>query len=95
MRLTIICAAIVIAGSTATVAHEKKMVVRTEVTSACPDLSGTVKKKRGTDLDCRSTGTVSSAVPKDKSEPRLGYERLVPDHINLLAHNRLRRRAPA
>ncbi|MER8974076.1 MULTISPECIES: hypothetical protein [unclassified Mesorhizobium] len=83
MRLTIICAAIVIAGSTATVAHEKKMVVRTEVTSACPDLSGTVKKKRGTELDCRLTGTVSSTVAKDKSEPRLGYETVSPGIISI------------
>ncbi|TIS96493.1 hypothetical protein [Mesorhizobium sp.] len=87
MRLTIICVAIVIAGSTAAVAHEKKVVVGKTVTSACCYLSGTTKKKRGTELDCRSTGTVSGASPKDdsedESEPRLGFEMVNPGIISI------------
>ncbi|MER8966165.1 hypothetical protein NKH84_05365 [Mesorhizobium sp. M0902] len=84
MRLTIICAAIVMAVSTAAVAHEKKRVVSTAVTSCCADLSGsTIKKNRETKLDCSSTGTVSSAISKDKSEPRLGYETVNPAIISI------------
>ncbi|TGQ37219.1 MULTISPECIES: hypothetical protein [unclassified Mesorhizobium] len=85
MRSAMICAAIVIAGSSVTVAHEKKVVVRKAVTPPCADLSGTIKKKRGTELDCRSTGTVSGAIPqanqKGKSEPRLGYDTIHPGII--------------
>lgn len=86
MRLTIICAAIVIAGSSVTVAHEKKVVVTKAVTPPCADLSGTIKKKAVTEVDCRSTGAVSPAMPQDnakgKPEPRLGYDTVHPGIIS-------------
>ncbi|MER9440630.1 MULTISPECIES: hypothetical protein [unclassified Mesorhizobium] len=82
MRLAIICAAMVIAVSTAAVAHEKKRLVNTA--SACADLSrSTIKKTRETKLDRSSTGTVSSGISKDKSEPRLGYEMVNPAIISI------------
>ncbi|MER8422395.1 hypothetical protein [Mesorhizobium sp. M1403] len=83
MRLAIVCAAIVIAGSTAAVAHEKKVVARKGTTQLCADLSGTIKKKKKTEVDYRSTGTVSGAIPKNKSEPRLGYETVNPGIISI------------
>ncbi|KAA3451674.1 hypothetical protein C7I87_05945 [Mesorhizobium sp. SARCC-RB16n] len=63
MRLAIVCASIVFAGSGFAIAHEKKAI-----TQQCAAVAG---------LDCRSTGSVPTSPhyrAKGRSEPRLGYD---------------------
>ncbi|MEI9424111.1 hypothetical protein O7A70_23350 [Mesorhizobium sp. Cs1299R1N1] len=62
MRLAIVSAAIVFAGSGFAIAHEKKAI-----TPPCAAVAG---------LNCRSTGTVPTSphYREGKSEPRLGYD---------------------
>lgn len=66
MKTAIVCAAIVLAASSAAVAHEKKATVTAK---ACAGLS----VKAAAKLDCAATGTATSPQT-DAVKPRLGYE---------------------
>ncbi|TPK73047.1 hypothetical protein FKO01_13195 [Mesorhizobium sp. B2-3-3] len=70
MKTAIACAAVVLAASSAAVAHEKKAKV---TTNACAGLS--IKAVKAAKLDCTATGTaISSQTDTSKPKPRLGYD---------------------
>ncbi|MBZ9807909.1 MULTISPECIES: hypothetical protein [unclassified Mesorhizobium] len=70
MKTTIVCAAIVLATSSAAVAHEKKKTVNAD---ACAGLS--IKAAVAAKLDCTATGTgISPQTDAAKPKARLGYD---------------------
>ncbi|OBQ74503.1 hypothetical protein [Mesorhizobium erdmanii] len=72
MKIAIVCAALILAASSAAVAHEKKKA--TVTANACAGLS--IKAAVAAKLDCSATGTLATPRTDTKAnpEPRLGYD---------------------
>ncbi|TPJ43508.1 hypothetical protein FJ941_28585 [Mesorhizobium sp. B2-3-13] len=73
MKTAIVCAAIVLAVSSAAMAHEKKKPTVT-AEKTCAGMS--IKAAAAAKLDCTATGTANSPQTDmgSNSKPRLGYE---------------------
>lgn len=70
MKIAIVCAAILLAASSAAMAHERKPKV---VANTCAGLS--IKAAVAAKLDCTATGTaISPQADSSSLKPRLGYE---------------------
>lgn len=76
MKTAIVCAALVLAASSAAVAHDKKPTLTAQ--KACAGLS--IKATAAAKLDCTATGTANSPQTEvGSSKPRLGYETSRPE----------------
>ncbi|WP_143750515.1 MULTISPECIES: DUF680 domain-containing protein [unclassified Mesorhizobium] len=70
MKTAILCAAIVLAASSAAMAHDKKAKV---IADACAGLS--IKAAVAAKLDCAATGTaISPQADSSSPKPHLGYD---------------------
>lgn len=71
MKITVVCLALVLAGSSVAAAHEKKAKVTAANTCAGLSIKASVAAK----LDCTATGTApSTQTDAANAKPRLGYQ---------------------